>query len=410
MGRMRLIGMVLVLSAAVTADAQFNSGSTGADSYFEPLETTEEVDLRLADTGPGHGTYDAEHWAIVFNFTYVQISEGVTVKFRNHASGAPVIWLVQGDVTIDGIVNLDGQPADSQPMFTEPGPGGFGGGRKGTQIVAPSAGLGPGGGNRGRKSGTTCDASASGCGGGYGTAGEGIDSYYSACDTPGGAVYGNLAIQPLIGGSGGAGSTSNNGGAGGGAILIAATGTITVNGQILARGGSGSASSGSGGAIRLVATRLTGTGSLIATGGTGGNDGGEGRIRLEAHAYPPAFTGIVNPPPSIATPGGIFPPLTVPQLYVSQIDNEHAPTYPDAGIVSPDISVFGQAQSTVTIGARNIPLGTTVTVRVVPEYGEAFERVSSPLAGGPAVLTATAQVQFPAGIRSEIQLRANWQP
>jgi len=84
---------------------------------------------------------------------------------------------------------------------------------------------------------------------------------------------------------------------GGGAILIAANGTITVNGRIEADGGyrggyrlgtcSSCGGGGSGGAIRLVAYTITGTGTLRALGGSGcfaeGN-GSDGGIRLEAFA------------------------------------------------------------------------------------------------------------------------------
>jgi hypothetical protein len=60
-----------------------------------------------------------------------------------------------------------------------------------------------------------------------------------------GKVYGNASVLPLIGGSGAGGvfhdynDILRSGGAGGGAILIAAKGTITINGVVSAQGGKG---------------------------------------------------------------------------------------------------------------------------------------------------------------------------
>jgi hypothetical protein len=91
--------------------------------------------------------YDSEKWAVVFKYSSVTIQGGATVTFRNHASRAPVVWLVNGDVTIDGTVSLDGQNSLWAPWLAEPGPGGS---RGGSGSYAPgateAAGFGPGGG------------------------------------------------------------------------------------------------------------------------------------------------------------------------------------------------------------------------------------------------------------------------
>lgn len=105
----------------------------------------------------------------------------------------------------------------------------------------------------------------------HGTLGEG--------DAPG-ALYGNPTLVPMAGGSPG-----GEGAPGGGAILLAAQGSILIEGAIIAQGltppnGSGG---GSGGSIRLVSWEsIAGDGLLSAKGGGGPIPGGDGRIRLEA--------------------------------------------------------------------------------------------------------------------------------
>ena len=119
--------------------------SDGSDGAFAPTSDV-EIDLSLAATGPwtqmstdpmnglgGPGVYDDSVWAVVFKYSSVDVPAGVTVTFKNHDSRAPVVWLVQGDVTIAGSVVLSGEhanlPGSFEPMYAEPGPGGFRGGR-----------------------------------------------------------------------------------------------------------------------------------------------------------------------------------------------------------------------------------------------------------------------------------------
>jgi len=135
------------------------------------------------------------------------------------------------------------------------------------------AGSGPGG------------ASGRTAGGSYGgTGGNGVSSSR--------APYGTAAL-PLDPGSGGGGHTSPTGygGHGGGAVRIAATGTVTLNGSILANGGNYGGSyggGGSGGGIYITARTIEGTtGQVLANGGNGNlnttdqcGGGGGGRIAL----------------------------------------------------------------------------------------------------------------------------------
>ena len=141
-----LLGISLALalaSAVITSQAQINVGSDGSDGPLilttNDLETaTRLIDLREARTAnwtednsthEGKGIYDPEKWAVVFKYSSVHIGPGVTVIFTNHPSRAPVVWLVQSNVTIEGTVSVNGRdgvntfPAALVP--TEPGPGGF---------------------------------------------------------------------------------------------------------------------------------------------------------------------------------------------------------------------------------------------------------------------------------------------
>lgn len=90
----------------------------GADGSDGALVITEDtvIDLSQAVLGDGaavkwdtnnaanegKGIYDPEKWAVVFKYSSVTVGAGVTLSFKNHGSRAPVVWLVNGDVTIDG--------------------------------------------------------------------------------------------------------------------------------------------------------------------------------------------------------------------------------------------------------------------------------------------------------------------
>ena len=121
--RERLIGglvcasilLIVIGTLPVMADLVI-PGADGSDGAFSPTQSI-EIDLSQAVTGtwdqpspqPGKGIYDPEKWAIVFKYSSVNISSGVTVTFKNHPSFAPVVWLVSGPVTISGNVYLNGQ-------------------------------------------------------------------------------------------------------------------------------------------------------------------------------------------------------------------------------------------------------------------------------------------------------------
>lgn len=386
-----MIGAILVLTSASLAT--FDSGSDGSDGAFNP-QFSVVINLADAATGswdtpspvPGNGVYDPQQWAVVFKYTTIDIPPKVIVTFKNHPSGAPVIWLASGAVNIDGMVNLNGSspsPLQSAPSYSAPGPGGFSGGVRPTGGTAPaSGGFGPGGGN-------------TNSGGSYS------------------AEYGNANIVPLIGGSGG-GGTSDGGGSGGGAILIASSDVIALGpaGSITANGGSTTGvlgGAGSGGSIRMIANSVSGQGQLRAIGGAGFYPGQDGRIRIDADMVTLTDLGLPNWISSFA-PMPVFPAANAPVLQVTTIGGQSASTDPAATIYTTETILNTGLPVTVGIEARNIPAGTTVSVRIVPARGAPFTVTSTPLVlQGGGVLTATATVTFPSG-KSEIQLRANWTP
>jgi len=122
-----------------------------------------------------------------------------------------------------------------------------------------------------------------GAGGGYG--GRGSD----APGATGGVTYSSLAV-----GSGGGAGGATPGGSGGGLVRLDVTGTLTVNGSILANGDEGmlDAGAGSGGAIYLDVNALVNSGTISANGGSASNPsaggGGGGRITI-IHGDDPVF-------------------------------------------------------------------------------------------------------------------------
>ena len=269
-----------------------------------------------------------------------------------------------------------------------------------------SGGYGPGGG--GYPASWTQGAAGS-----YATVGAGLLA---------GATYGNPQVVPLLGGSGGAGASDlDNGGAGagGGAILIAAGGTITVNGQVRANGGNGTnmTSGGSGGAVRLVASTVQGSGSLRALEGSARAPGGAGRIRVEANSVTLAS---MSPTPSLALPDVpplIWPPADAPRLRAVSFDiidvngvprQIAVPEDPGAALSYPLADALLETIQPVTlhIEANYVPLDWIVKVRVTAVSGDTASITAAALTGDLQSSTTTATFSLPNGF-SAIQLRAD---
>ena len=382
------IAAVGALCALVPLGAvAFESGSTGADGAFNPGSSTT---LALPPSG-------------IFNYTDVDIPQGVTVRFTRNADNTPVRILASGDVTINGAIRVDGNSGAAEGGDGAGGlggPGGFDGGRGGlfstsdTSARVGGAGFGPGAG----RGGVVC---CSGAGGSFGTTGQ--NGTGSATSGP---AYGNTRLLPLIGGSGGGGAAGKDptkiaqgGGGGGGALLIAASGTVTVNGTISARGRGGltvsgvQSGSGSGGAIRIVATTLQGEGTITAEEWLSGADGGHGRIRLEAENM--LRTSNTVPFASISTPGVVLL-ANAPSIRIASVGGIAAPPSPTGhrDVVLPNLTTNPVA---VTFETANVPVGTIISLSAVPERGTPVTVNSDGVTGTQASGTDSASIDLPNG-------------
>ena len=366
--------------------AQVNSGSNGSDGAFNP---TGNVTINMADHPTG-----------IYQFTSVNIPAGVTVTFTPNANNKPVVWLVQGNCTINGTIDISGTSSNSG-LGVPGGAGGYSGGNGGS---APGKGGGPGGGLAG-VSDYSYASNAS-----YGSLGS--TSYGPGAGQAPGVVYGNTFILPLIGGSGGGGSVYGpaGGAGGGGAILIAASTQIQLNGTINARGGSGyyiyfggiAGGCGSGGAVRLVSTTIVGTGSIVTDGGRTGSQnqgyGGSGRIRIDS--FQNNFGGSIS---GVVTQG--FQPIILPaagqgiQLNIASVAGAAIPASPSGVLANPDVIIPAQQTNPIPIvvNCSNIPLNTEITVVVHPANGADVQAVGINSAGTLAASTATISLNMPRG-------------
>ncbi len=415
-GRSRVAALGLVLAGVALPAWALDVGSDGSDGVLNLTGSgTTTIDLSLAlyatgsdTTGSGNGVYWPDRWAVVFKYSSVNIGSGRTVQFTNHPSGAPVVWLVQGDVTIAGTVKLVGQNYLTGANFAAGGPGGFRGGRGYLGATSPgAAGLGPGGGGY--------SPGSYGSGGGYADAGAGPQA---------GIAYGNARVLPLIGGSGGAGhgAYDYSGGGGGGAFLIAANGTITVisGGVMSANGGAGYDASGtgydsgggSGGGIRLIANSITGSASGLSATGGAGQAGAVGRIRIEANSINlsgssvPNFTQMF---PLTNDQAEIWPPSAAPTVRVSTLAGVPVPTDPRGRFVPPgDLMLISTEPVEMELVATNVPTDWNVKVRVVRRSGDEYTVPATLVMGDSLSSTWSATLQtLPEADFVAIQARAS---
>lgn len=401
---MKKAGISCCLATALFTSSAFafNSGSSGADSSFNPdRDTVREL--------PSDG---------VLNFTDVYIPPNVKVTFKKNTNNTPVIILASGDITIAGTLSVSGEDASGQTAGIG-GPGGFDGGRGGSLLSPGGTGKGPGGGNGAVGISPSQGKGCSGGGGGYGDLGGAALNFYG-CDTSGGAIYGSKVLVPLIGGSGGGGGAATadhigyGGGGGGGAILLAASGKITITGTLDANGSKpgginvpgynfgGDGGGGSGGAIRLIATTIDGNGSISAKGadsfimnGSGGisGAGGPGRISVETENL--LRDQQSSPQFSRSPPHAVFA-AALPMLRFLSVAGVAAPAQPTGSI---DISLPAEIGNPVSVElvANGVPLGSSIKLISAPEFGAWSTATSAPLAGSLNDSHATAQINIADG-------------
>ncbi|MCS7090235.1 MAG: hypothetical protein NZM03_05955, partial [Limisphaera sp.] len=296
------------------------------------------------------------------HYRSLTVNSGARLNFRRNARNTPVFILSQGDIVVNGVIDVNGA-AGTTTDGGAPGPGGFAGGKPGFGTVPAGDGQGPGGGRRGND---TCDSSTWSGNGAYGNSGN---------NSPFAPTYGNAVLTPMIGGSGGGGvngSPGRGGGGGGGAILLASNTRIRVNGTIEARGGAGNAcfqqlGEGSGGAIRLVALRVEGNGLLDVRGPQ--DRAGRGRIRvdtLERDGIAFNFQGVSSVGQNLFA----LPPV-IPRLDTIEVAGTPFPEGSNPGTVT--LPFGASPERTVKIQARDF--GRVVPIRVVltPDSGPRIE-------------------------------------
>src|ERR1039457_5658851 len=113
--KQKILQMMFAVLLCVNANAQVNSGSNGSDGAFNP---TTNIVINMADHPNG-----------IYQFTSVNISNGVTVTFIPNANNSPVTWLVQSNVVINVTVDVSGQTLPfGSAQGANGGPGGYKGG------------------------------------------------------------------------------------------------------------------------------------------------------------------------------------------------------------------------------------------------------------------------------------------
>jgi hypothetical protein len=304
---------------------------------------------------------------------------GLTVRFIRNAANTPVTLLVNGDVNIGQYVTLTVTGDNGITGSTNAlgkgglgGNGGFRGGDGGYQLVnfgsIGGAGLGPGGGA------------------------GGTNTYFNNGHGAGATFVGAPDLLPLVGASGGGGGASTDiapgcagggGGGGGGALLIAANGTITITGQIMADGGAGGTwgnancasggGGGAGGAVRLLATTIGGPGQVYARGGSSYNNNTlaqPGSIRLEALNNNLTVGNTTPLATRAAGPGPVVNPIT-PTVAITSVGGQPVPQPPQGGVGNIDLVLAAPGATDIAFTTSGVPTGTTVNVTVKPRVGGA---------------------------------------
>lgn len=339
----RALGLVLGALLLGTLPVSAQSFDVGSNGSLGDVVISENTTVDLPADGKLH-------------YKSLTVNAGVRLNFNRNIRNTPVIILSQGDVVVNGTIDVSGGNGNTSSGGF-PGPGGFGGGQPGFGTTSPGEGYGPGGGGLGNIS--TCDFNTRNGNGSFGNRGNSALS---------GAAYGNTFLIPLIGGSGGAGGTGSpgvGGGGGGGAVLIASNTKVNVSGRINARGGTDNGCAGgggSGGAIRLVALRVEGGGLLDAR---SAGSGGLGRIRvdtLERDGIALDFQGVSS------VGGNLFTlPTSIPRLDTVEVAGTAFPEGSQPGTI---LLPFGSTpERTVKIQARDFGKVVPLRITLTPDTG-----------------------------------------
>ena len=268
-----VVGLTITASAEMVEDPDWTAGSDVV------IETGDTVVLTSSSVALGsltvRGTLVFANWDNCLNATKVRVASGGVVTstgpFKDAANKSRV-FINCGDLTVekDGLIDVSAQGwscGDSSNKYGY-GPGTFASGH-----VHPYAG-----------------GSHGGAGSFYSRDQKSVSANPTAAEVAA-LTYGS-ASAPETHGSGGY-SSAGTGGAGGGVVRIAASGTVTVCGSVLANGrDSGNATrydcGGAGGSVYITCRTFHGTNGLVWARGGNSNErwsqkfyaGGGGRVAI----------------------------------------------------------------------------------------------------------------------------------
>ena len=117
------VSVVLAVIAPTNADTVVSDGSDG------PFHPTTNMALTLPTDG-------------IFNYTTINIPQGVTIKFINDAANTPVYMAATGDVVINGTVDVSTAGVNPGAGCFEGGANGYGSGSPGQDGYGPGGGVG----------------------------------------------------------------------------------------------------------------------------------------------------------------------------------------------------------------------------------------------------------------------------
>lgn len=313
-----MLWLSLTLPAAHAA-LDFDAGSDGSDGAIVVL-AGQSLLLPLPDDG-------------VIEATEVRVEPGATLAFQENTNNTPVYLLSQDDILIQGTVDLAGLPATAN-VGGEGGPGGWNGG-----MGAQSAN---------------------------------VDARPKFVDA-------DPRLLHLVGGVGGNGDTdvapNCGGGGGGGALLLASDTRVTIDGAVLAGGGSAHCpdfpddpgAAGYGGNVRIVAPVVDGVGSIDTLGGDGLQQRA-GYLRIDTLVHT-AYTGLgfngVPPGASGRFSAGwtMLPMLpTVPQVRILSVAGQTVAA--DTGPVNVTIAGGEPRTQDVVVQVTGLASSGNVSVRL----------------------------------------------
>jgi hypothetical protein len=298
------------LTLAATTARAFDSGSDGS---YGPINITNNTLLPMPPNG-------------IFHCTTITVASSATLKFTPNSLNTPVYLLAQGDIIINGVIDVSGQNGQLNASYSAGGPGGYEGG-------SPTG------------------------------AGRGPSRY---------GYQGNELLVPLLGGSGGDGFNGwtgygspyiyVSGGGGGGAVLVSSSSAVRLTGTIRALGGaayiSGWTSPGRGGGIRVVAPVVSGSGTLDVS--------SNGRARIDC---PPQTVSInmVGGTMRIGKSMFISPPNSPRLYFVNAAGQAVDPSTLSA--VNINLPAAGNTVQEFTVRGENFLGDVPVTAVAIPENG-----------------------------------------